>query len=130
MPKKNAKHAAPTSGKKTTKAGFVRSLPDTMPAKDVVAQGAAAGLEFSEKYVYNTRSSARIKPARVSAPRAVVKAAPVARVAAPVTVSGGSSPAVASESAFRKLVLDLGIARSKSLLSDVESKLAALINGR
>ena len=78
MPKKNAKHAAaPTSGKKLTKAAFVRSLPDTMPAKDVVAQGVAAGLEFSEKYVYNTRSSARVKPAaRAAAPRAAaVKAA-------------------------------------------------------
>ena len=127
MPKKNAKHAAaPTSGKKLTKAAFVRSLPDTMPAKDVVAQGVSAGLEYSEKYDYNTRSSARVKPAaRAAAPRAAaVKAAPAAVSHAPAA-SGGSS-----EAAFRKLVLDLGIARAKSLLSEVESKLAALISGR
>lgn len=54
------------AAKKTqNKSAFVRSLPSTMPIKDVVAKAKAAGLTLTEKYVstirYNAKVSARKK---------------------------------------------------------------------
>jgi len=100
--------------KRVNKAQFVRSLPTGMPAKEVVTKAAAAGIKISEKYVYNTRSSARGKGA-------------VKTVGAPAAarVSGGGS-----EASFRKLVLSLGLERANALMAEVERTLDALIAGR
>ena len=48
MPKKDA-----------TKADFVRALPATMPAKEVVDKAKEAGLKLTTAYVYVIRSQAR-----------------------------------------------------------------------
>ncbi len=56
-----------------TKADFVRSLPGTMPAKEVVEKAKDAGLKLSIPYVYVIRSQARTgrkKSAGEPAPRA------------------------------------------------------------
>lgn len=50
MPRTKKKH-----GQKTA---FVRSLPTTLSAKEVVAKAKEAGITISEKYVYNVRSNA------------------------------------------------------------------------
>lgn len=62
MPKKDA-----------SKAEFVRSLPEAMPAKQVVEKAKEAGLKVSTAYVYVIRSQARTGPKKASsdgAPRA------------------------------------------------------------
>jgi hypothetical protein len=104
-----------------SKAEFIRSLPARMPAKQVVAQGRAAGLELSEAYVYVVRSSKGAgRPRRDASERHV----PVAASAAAPTPTGE-----AAEVAFRKLVVALGVERARALLDDVERKIEALIAG-
>ena len=130
--------AAPTSATPVSKSAFIRSQPTSMPARDVVEAARAAGITMTTKFVYNVRGGAKAteptkKPSAVkpvaaptkkpSAPKAAPKpkAAPVK--AAP---TGGSDQVVA----FRRLVLGLGITRSRQLLDELERGLARLIGGR
>lgn len=59
MPKKDA-----------TKAEFVRALPASMPAKEVVEKAKEAGLKLTTAYVYVIRSQARTGGAKKPAPAA------------------------------------------------------------
>jgi hypothetical protein len=59
--------------KDASKAEFVRSLPQGLPAKEVVDKAKEAGLKISTAYVYVIRSQARTggkKSASAAAPRA------------------------------------------------------------
>jgi len=73
MPKKKIATATKT-GKKTrakkktgsaetamTKAAFIRSLPRSTPAEEVVAKGAEANLKFTKEYVWGVRSKGKTK---------------------------------------------------------------------
>ena len=93
---------------KLSKTAFVRSLPSTMTAKDVVSKAKSEGIQISEAYVYSIRSASRRTP--------------VAR--------SGSRRSVTNETAFRKLVFEIGISKARALLDDVEQKLNDLIAGR
>ena len=103
--------------KKTTKAAFVRAIPDSVPAKEVVAKAKAAGITISEKHVYVIRSGARKKAGKGSAEK-------TGRTRA------DRAPTSSDEASFRKLVLALGIPKSKAIVADVERKLNELIYGR
>jgi hypothetical protein len=94
----------------------VRSLPATTPAKDMVAKAKAEGISLSENYVYNVRATS--KSSRKG--KATVGRPP----------QNASSQTTSSEMTFRRLVLDLGLSRAKSLLTEVEQKLNALVAGR
>jgi hypothetical protein len=152
---------APSAAKKgaVSKAGFVRSQPTTMPAKDVVAAGAKLGLSLSPDYIHKVRSTAKAK-AKAPGKKAAPKKAPAGKVAAKKVAAKKAAPkkaapkkaaprkpaakrapkprspritikaAGAGEAGFRKLVVDLGVVRAKSLLAEVERKLGALIAGR
>ena len=54
-----AKKANKTSSKVPSKSAFVRGLPATLPAKEVVAKAKAAGLTISDRYVHVIRSIAK-----------------------------------------------------------------------
>jgi hypothetical protein len=54
-----AKKAKKTSRKPLSKSAFVRGLPATLPAKEVVAKAKAAGLTLSDRYVHVIRSIAK-----------------------------------------------------------------------
>ncbi len=59
--------STPTTAKKTqTKAAFVRALPHTMPAKDVVAKASEAKIKLDADYVYKVRSTANDKKSKSS----------------------------------------------------------------
>ncbi len=61
-PSTNAAETAPADGAKAqTKTSFVLSFPPSVPAKEVVAAGAEAGITLTEKGVYKTRYLARAK---------------------------------------------------------------------
>jgi hypothetical protein len=122
--------ALPTAAGTMTKADFVRGLPRTMSAKDIVAHAKAAGIELTEKYVYKARTPR--KGAKAAAkPATAVRPVPVAK--APATVQAPTPPKTAptgsDEVALRKLVLALGVTRSRQLLDELERGLAALIAG-
>jgi outer membrane biosynthesis protein TonB len=111
-----------------------------MSAKDVAEKAKAAGLEISTEYIYKVRSrlgtKAAKKPAAPGKPATTVK--PKAAVAKPKAPTPKPAPApkpVASTSgtdevvSFRRLVLSLGVTRSRQLLDELERGLAALIGG-
>lgn len=54
-----AKKAKKSSSKNVSKSAFVRGLPASMPAKEVVAKAKAAGLTLSDRYVHVIRSIAK-----------------------------------------------------------------------
>jgi hypothetical protein len=54
-----AKKANKSSRKPLSKSAFVRGLPATLPAKEVVAKAKSAGLTLSDRYVHVIRSIAK-----------------------------------------------------------------------
>jgi hypothetical protein len=129
MPKKTAAKKATTRKTASTpngmsKAAFVRSLPASTPAKEVVAKAAEKRIKLTEAYVYNVRATTK---AAKKSKRATV--APTTTTTT-TTTKNNTVRSTSNETAFRKLVLDLGIARSKTLLADVERGIAAVIAGR
>lgn len=54
-----AKKAKKSSSKTVSKSAFVRGLPASMPAKEVVAKAKTAGLTLSDRYVHVIRSIAK-----------------------------------------------------------------------
>ncbi len=127
--------AAPTSAAPVSKSAFIRSQPPTMPARDVVEAARAAGITMTTKFVYRVRST----PTKVAGkkPAAATKAAPTSKPApkAPAKPKAASpkKPAPTSGSdevvTFRRLVLGLGVRRSRGLLEELELGLARLIGG-
>src|ERR1700741_5019396 len=103
----------PTAKRKggSTKRAFVLSLPLDMPAKEVVERAAKAGIKLKDSYIYVVRSNSRLR--RSSSARAA---------SGSVSTASGSA-----ESQFRRLALELGLGRSKDLLSETEKKVAELI---
>jgi len=92
---------------------FVRSMPASARAGDVVTAGAAKGLKFTANLVYAVRAAAKKGGGPV---------ARASRGARPVAATG-------SEAAFRKLAFELGIGRARSLLEELEARLGQLIAG-
>jgi len=83
MPRKTTKRIAPknsTAKKPQSKTKFILALPTTLAAKDVVAKGKAAGLTFTGSYVWQTRTGAKERAARVGVPAVTGrKPGPIAR---------------------------------------------------
>ena len=121
----NKAKAAPVTPAPTTrtaplsKSSFIRSLPASASVRDVVAAAAKRGWKIKPRYVYKVRAATKHPTPKLVALRggAHPEATP-------------SSAGSASEITFRKLVLDLGLSRSKALLGEVEKKLGDLIAGR
>jgi len=121
----NKAKAAPVKPAPTTrtaplsKSSFIRSLPTSASVREVVAAAAKRGWKIKPRYVYKVRAATKHKTRK-----------PVALRVGPHPEATPSSAGSASEITFRKLVLDLGLARAKALLREVEQKLADLIAGR
>ena len=87
-------------------------------ASDVVKQAKAAGIKITTKYVYVIRSHAKAK-GRTARKQGRPKGSSTKHIA---TIAGDDSMA----RAFRKLVVALGVARSRILVDEVEGKIEAL----
>ncbi|HXS16784.1 MAG TPA: hypothetical protein VN764_06330 [Polyangiaceae bacterium] len=107
-PKKAARSSA-AGVRQGDKAAFVRELARSMPASEVVERAAEKGMIISKAYVHNIRSAAN-KAARVLMAREGKKA-----------VKGNKKQ---HESQYKELVIALGPARAKKLLSQVETSLS------
>lgn len=110
--KKTAKVAKVTGGatiRQGDKAAFVRSLPRSMAASEVVDRAKEKSMIISKAYVHNIRSAAN-KAARALMAKEGKK-----------TVKGNKAKL---ESQLKELVIALGPARAKKLLSQVEVSLA------
>jgi hypothetical protein len=122
MPRKNTSKSKPASSKPNSaapnKSEFIRAH-SALKAAEVVSKGKAAGLDFAVEYVYAVRQNA--KKLKTGGGGGASKA-----TAHKASAASHGGPA---ESTFRKLVVELGISRARALVSDVESKLAALVRG-
>lgn len=107
--KATASKATSSSVRQGDKAAFVRSLPRSLPASEVVEQAREHDLIISKAYVHNIRSAAN-KAARALMAKEGKK-----------TIKGDKTKL---ESNFRELVIALGPARAKKLLSQVEVSLS------
>ena len=101
------------SKKKLTKTDFVRSLPSTMSAKEIVEKAKAKGMTISEQYVYTIRTNSRRKGGASKSRR-----------------TSGRQGRTSSETTFRKMIFDLGVERARALVDEVDAKVQALIAGR
>jgi len=123
----NKAKAAPVTPAPTTrtaplsKSSFIRSLPAAASVREVVAAAAKRGWKIKPRYVYKVRAATKHPTPELAALRGG---------AGPHPEATPSSAGSASEITFRKLVLDLGLARAKALLGGVEQKLGDLIAGR
>jgi len=100
------------------KAEFIMSFPVTTPTKDIVARGKEKGIKFSRNYVSRVRLMKR-KSAGVVARRVGPRVYPAAPAA----------PVRGEEGAFKRLVVDLGLARARAMLDEVAALFAGAIAG-
>ncbi len=56
-----ARMTAKKTAKPVNKTAFVKHLPKSMPAKEVVAKAKAAGITLTEMYVYSIRSKSKAR---------------------------------------------------------------------
>ena len=104
--------------KSPNKSAFIRSLPRSMPAAEVVAKAKAAGLTLNDKYVYNIRAKGP-KAGRPGRPKGSKN-----RAKEDQRGQGGGG----AQSAFIDLALEIGLSRAESILGRLRSaiKSAAL----
>ena len=89
------------------KSDFVRKMGDK-PAAEIVAAAAKAGMKLTAKYVYVIRSATKAKARRGGGPSGR-------------RVRGGGS----SDAALRQAIAELGLARARQVLAEVESAFGA-----
>jgi hypothetical protein len=100
----------------------VREQPLDLPSREVVAAGTKLGLKLSQGLVRVIRFHLRHpRPGGHRATRREAGRSGRSQVAA-------SAPG-AAEVQFRKLVLELGVARAKALVSEVEAAIERLVSG-
>lgn len=94
-----------------SKAQFIRSQPETMPARDVVEAAAKQGLKISVNHVYNLRAAADKPSAR--------KPASGGAGAAGGGQKRSSAPAEL-ERQLRATIAQIGLQRAREILDGVE----------
>jgi hypothetical protein len=104
-----------------SKAAFVRGLPSSTPAKDVVKLAKAAGIKLGIYYVYNVRRAAKMAAKKS---RAASKS-PAA--AAPVV--GGSRASATAESLLKAVAAELGLGPALDILQGERARVRAVIGG-
>jgi hypothetical protein len=128
--KKTAAAQIPVSGTKTSasteapksKAAFVRGLPASTPAKDIVQQAKAHGLSLSINYIYNIRGAAKMAAKKK---RAAAKGAPVS------TTANGSGPraSASTENLLKAIAAELGLGSAIGILQGERARIRAMISG-
>jgi hypothetical protein len=127
--KKSAKVAAPSQAKANgthapgstqSVAEFVRSVPASVPVKDVVRQAKAAGLKLSRNYVYRVRAGSKSSgpKRRVGRPAGVKNAV---SVHVPV-----HAPKSSVEELLRAVAAEIGLGRSIEILQSERAKVRAV----
>jgi hypothetical protein len=105
---------------------FVRAQPTQMPTKEVVQAASKLGLKVTPNLVRIVRFKMRQEGSTPSgAPRSRVQA--TRRPDTPTT-SRPAPPSRAAELQFRRLVVELGTARARALVSELQETTKALIS--
>lgn len=106
-------------------AAFIRSMPNDVPAADVVEAGKAQGVKFTANAVYTTRSDDRHRNGKAN--RAKLKRVKLKRVFPVKPKSSSASADKNRETVFRSLVFLFGVEKSKAIIEDMESEIAKLL---
>jgi hypothetical protein len=115
-----ATRAAASGAKALSKSDFIRSVPATMPAKEVVARAKAAGVKLDIQYVYRlgTRSNATRRKVAVArpAPGVVAKAKP-------------NGFHASTEDLLRAVAAELGLGNALEILQSQRAQVRAVLGG-
>jgi hypothetical protein len=103
-----------------SKAAFVRGLPASTPAKDVVKQAKAAGIKLGVSYVYNIRGAAKMAAKKK---RAAAKSPAVAAV----TNGRGSSGSASAEGLLKAVAAEIGLGPAIEILQAERARVGAVI---
>lgn len=95
------------------KSAFVRSLPGSLSAAEVISRAKDKGIKLSAAQVYTIRANARRKADEVGTP--------VSKRGGGRLLTGGST---ASESAFLQMALELGLVRAEGILGSLRDRAA------
>jgi hypothetical protein len=106
------------TSRKTTKADFVRNLPPSTPAKEVIAKAKAAGLSLSKTYVYLVRGHAKTK---APTKRRATPARRGASVARPITTMSSA------EDLLKAVAAEVGLGRAMVILAGERARLRAVL---
>jgi hypothetical protein len=112
--------AAKKDGKRS-KAAFVRALPATLSAAEVVERAKAAGIPLEVGYVYNIRSSSKALGKRGGSRTTV---GPRARSTAGRGSPSDTSPA---EALLKAVGAELGLARAVQILESERARVRAAV---
>jgi hypothetical protein len=119
QPKPSGANSRSSGGSGVNKSAFVRSLPSTLSAAEVIARGKAKGIRLSAAQVYTIRANARRKrPKLAERPRGNNKA--------PLTAA--SVGADSREAEFIAAALDLGLTKAEGLIHALRSKAVAAVS--
>jgi len=97
------------------KSAFVRSLPSSLSAAEVIEKGKAKGIKLSAAQVYTIRANARRKGPDTDTAR-------VLKVAIGKGGKGGRGRADGKEAEFVAAALDLGLARAEALIRALRAR--------
>ena len=105
-----------------SKAAFVRGLPASTPAKDVVKQAKVAGLKLGVSYVYNIRGAAKMAAKKK---RAAINSPAVSAVAN----GGGSRGSTSAENLLKAVASEIGLGNAIEILVGERARVRAVIGG-
>ncbi len=114
--------SAPTKAPKS-KAAFVRGLPASTPAKDVVKQAKAAGMKLGVSYVYNIRGAAKVASKKK---RAAAKSPVVSHT---VANGGGATVSASAENLLKAVAAEIGLGPAIEILSGERARIRTLTGG-
>ena len=100
------------------KSAFVRSLPGSLSAAEVISRARSKGIKLSAAQVYTIRANARRKADSGTTSRD--------RSAIAGVVKRGRSGGGASESAFLQMALELGLVRAEDILGSLRERAVGL----
>ena len=114
-----------------SKAEFIRTLPSTTPASEVVAKAKAAGMSITPQYVYNLRARANRTPgAPKRGPGRPPGSGRKAKVGSASTASAPRSAAPSNsrvEDLLRAAAAELGLSRAIGILQAEQDKVRAIV---
>jgi len=109
-----------TSKKTANKAAFVRGLPLSTPAKQVVTLAKAAGMKLGINYVYNIRGTAKLAAKKK-------RAAAKSPVASTVANTGSWSVSQHAETLLRAVAAEIGLGQAIELLLAERTRVHSLL---
>ncbi len=117
--------AAKKTSKQQSKASFVRALPASLSAAEVVEKAKAVGISLEVGYVYNIRSTAKAagKTPRTAENAAVGRGRPKSNGAASSAAADSSS----AEMLLKALGAELGLASAIRILEGERARVRAAI---